>query len=627
MFSFASNLYPYNITYVMNNGISLILHNSSNPEFNIVSLINFSTSSDSFQIAGNISLPAVLNYIVYQSGVILSSGLTENMLLASNFKLNDESLITVTDEKGKILSLYSTIYDNFFSGPYQALYNSIDNYLYISNYATGTVSVLSPVNCSLVDTIFLGTETLPTYMALNSSSGYVYVLESGNDSVAIINDFTLLKSHPLISLKPGYTPYSMAFDQYNGTLFVSINNHFGSSTNNGIVCAINGFSNSSYFQKNGYNAENLSFDGFNNQTYGIFSKGTTYTLWDLNNKAEIMDSMASSGISGTYSITFDQLDGYMFAVFSSGSSYGKVQVYTPQFILYTIVTVGKGTTGSVFDGGNNLLYVANYCPNGGNNITIINAESFTILTTIWVGGGPENPAFDSENGYIYIPDNLSNKLTIIDGGFTIYKGKPGVLESNVVNLGGMIEASGNTQFVTPVEFYNEGGFLIQNYSDQSYDSIVGSLPISVTNESGQLFFSFVDSGFTMPGITSSKTVSSTTPTEAKMQISNKVDTSYYVGDHFYLSDVFGNQYVAIVTGVFLEYFTVSIHSQFSSLINKYLFDEYNGSSSSIIPDSWYFSSIPMHVSLSGTEVTLSLQKPVEVYSASILFYDISVEAL
>jgi hypothetical protein len=217
-------------------------------------------------------------------------------------------------------------------------------------------------------------------------------------------------------------------------------------------------------------------------------------------------------------------------------------------------------------------------------------------------------------------------MTVINGGFTVYDGKPGVLESNDINSGGMIEASGNTQFITQLQLYNEGGFLIQNYSDQNSDSIVGSLPISVTNQSGELFFNFVDSGFSMPGSVNSKIVSSTSPTEAKMQVSTKTDSSYYVGDEFYLSDVFGNQYVAVVTGVFLEYFTVTMHTQFSSLINKYLYNQYNGTTASA-PQSWFFSNIPLHVKAIGSQLTMTLESPVTMYSVSILFYGISVEDL
>lgn len=624
-YTYSSGLYPYNLTYICNDEVSAILHNSSNPLLNRVSEISFITSSGKFTSLGNISLPTGLNSIIFNNGVKVNSGSSQDILMLSNYKLDDESLVLVTQGDSNTLSLYSTIYDNYFGEPSQALYDGVNNYLYVTNYDAGTVSVISPINCSLISTISLGIGTLPTYMAVNSSSGYVYVLESGNQSIAIIHNFGLLKLHPTISLKAGYEPYGIAYDQYTQSLFVSINNHFGSSSNDGFVCEINGFTNTSYMEKNGYSIGYVAFDGFNNQTYAILSNGNTYTVWNINSMNEVL-KLASSGISGTYSITFDYLDGYMFAVFSSGDKPGQVQVYTPVFTLYSNIATGYDPHASVFDGGNNLLYVANYCATEGDNITVINAENFTVLTTIWVGSGPQNPAFDTENGYIYVPDNLSNKMTVINGGFTVYDGKPGVLESNDINSGGMIEASGNTQFITQLQLYNEGGFLIQNYSDQNSDSIVGSLPISVTNQSGELFFNFVDSGFSMPGSVNSKIVSSTSPTEAKMQVSTKTDSSYYVGDEFYLSDVFGNQYVAVVTGVFLEYFTVTMHTQFSSLINKYLYNQYNGTTASA-PQSWFFSNIPLHVKAIGSQLTMTLESPVTMYSVSILFYGISVEDL
>jgi YVTN family beta-propeller protein len=533
--------------------------------------------------------------------------------------LNIETAVVLSHSS--IVITTQTIRDDFFNGPYSGVYDPVSNLVYFSDYKTGSVSVISPITDALVGSVNLGPGSFPTNLTVNQNNGTVYVVESQQDSIALIKGTTLLTSIKLGTSLAPIIPHGISYNPNTNTVYVSgeegssfviLNitatecNHVGTPTS-GTPCGV-------------------FFDPASNISYAIMKYSGAVYLYSINN---IFAGQSLPGLSSNYpvSIAFDSYNGYLYV--TNGGTDGNVYIYLPgstptSFTSYAKIPkleVGGDPAGLVFDPANNLLYVAN---SGTNNITIIDATDNSYFSTIWVGSGPQLPLFDSENGYVYIPDFTFNKVSVINGGFTILNGRVGIVQSENAIIGGSIYTSGQTSFISPVRFISEGGALLENYINTNKTEVLSGLPLSIINSSGSIYLSYTSSYFTLPSGSSEATVSSLSPTDLKLQITSETNNTFSRGSEFLISDVYGNQYPAEVTNVFLEYFNLSLSTQYASSLNTNLFNEYSGQNSTVAPAAWSFSGLPFSVNLNGNTLSISLDNPIQVSFISIISYDISL---
>lgn len=596
-----------------------------------------------------------VNVTEYATGIALGSvGGTPYYFVPSSVS-NELNVISIQSLSLNALSLYRIIHENYFENPVASVYDPVNKYLYVSNNESGTVSVISTFNDQLIGKISLGQTTNPTMMAVNTNSGLLYVTETTNDTIAVINNLTLVKE-----LKVAYTngnnkyssPADIAYDPYTNSVYFTATYTTSSGKVTGLVYNMTGLSvPSAVTSKANYIYQTVEFDPYNNQTFAVLNEPgqTAYYLVDVSSAALTENTIATPGKIGTYSIAFNSYTGYMYAAFSIPGSDGIVQVFggissSELSTVITTINTGGEPIGPVFDPGNSFIYVPNFAqvnPSGpstgnfagsGSNVTIINAESNTYLTTMWVGDGPENACFDPANGYIYIPDSLSNRVTVIDGGFTIFSGKPGVFVGNSLSYGGSISASAQTSFVPKAEYIMEGDMLIQNYTSQNNVVFQGALPISVATSGSRLYLSAFSVNFEQLYGSSSNSLSSSTSTVLQLQVLNKINTAFYVGSNFYVSDLYGNQYKAVVTDVYLENFTMSYNTAFASALNSFLYESYNGTLSHA-PSSWDFkdTATPFHVFYNSATDKLTISERFgftpSVYSVSFLYYNMGLTKL
>ncbi|MCL4452393.1 MAG: hypothetical protein M1327_07220 [Candidatus Thermoplasmatota archaeon] len=533
--------------------------------------------------------------------------------------LNVETAL-VLNSQSQIASS-QVIRDDFFNGPYTAAYDPVSNLLYVTDYNTGSVSVLSPIKNALIGSVELGSNSFPTNITVNTNNGTVYVVESHQNSIALISGNKLLSTMNLGSIIDPVEPFGISYNSETNSVYVS-----GDKSGSTVIlnisasgCTVVGSTSSSA-------PGEVFFDPVNNVSYTIILSGNSYYLYSINGG---YTGQHLPGLSTTYPAvgTFDSYNGYLYV--TNGGNKGLVYIYIPgstptSFSAYAKIpkiSVGSDPIGSVFDAANNLLYIAN---SGTSNITIIDTTNNTYFSTVWVGSGPQLPIFDSENGYIYIPDLSYNKLSVIDGGFTILHGRIGVVYGQNTELGGSIYTTGHTSFVSPVSFISEGGVLVENYTNQNQTRVLSGLPISILNSSGNIYFSYISSLLSVPGGSTDATASSLSATDLKMQVISETNNTFSRGRQFYISDVYGNQYPVEATNVYLEYFNLSLNTPYASLINTNLYNEYSGSSSALTPNSWSFNGIPITVYLNGNDLSISLNHSVQVYFVSIVSYDIGL---
>ncbi len=632
--TFGAGRTPGNLTYDITSGyLAAIVHSTGSLDY----VYAFSNLAGLLTQIGSTTVSKPALSIAFEDSLKYSGSSTSDFMFVTGPSLEEESQIMINS--GSVtnhLSLYRTILDNFFQRPDFAVYDPFYNYIYISNYRSGTITVISPITNKLIGSVQLSSAGTPTAMAVDPVSGQLMVVEPGTSSIALINGTAVItQSITVKSSTTTFVPYGIAFDNKTRLAYVTGNTNpkgtggvFSLNLSTVTTTLVTTFSGS---------AQSIEFNSFDNQTYFVSYEGGSFYVNNAGSGTTGQNLLYQTNSRGTYTFTFDPYDGYMYAAFSVPSHAGIIEIYSGAFIRVAYFGTGGEPTGPVFDAGNNLVYVPNSAFTGtnfgttGSNVTIIDATKNAYVSTIWVGDGPKNACFDPNNGYIYVPDNLSEKLTEIDGGFTIFNSKPGVLIQNRVNVGGSIVASGQTSFVSKESYIMEGGSLVQNGSSGNA-KVIGQLPVEISENSGKLYLSAVAINLAKSGSSSSSSISSTTSTSLQLQILNKINSLYYVGDQFFISDLYGNQYEAVVTNVFLEFFTMTINTPFANIIDNSLYAKFNGTSTTApASGSWEFSvnssPFPFLVSLNGDHLSISLGKSVSVYSASVIYYDVGLNAL
>lgn len=593
-----TSLFTYSIIYLPNNEL-------------VVTLLN----------VGGASFPSEVE-VLSLSGTFISETTVSGNAYAIQLDYYNINEIYVTDSISNYESVLnlspsiivtSYIYDTMFQSPNTIIYDSLNGYLYVSNFESGSISIVSPVNDSVIARVNLGQGYNPTEIAVSSVNDHIYVIFSGTDKVGILNNFSLSRILNLSSGTSYYIPNTIAYDPITGDMVISAysNSGYGGFLWIPTSTAIAKENFELYISNSSWKPYAVSYDSYASTMFGTYeSGGSAYIVNLSDDKSTLLTGIGNQVISDS---TFSSLDGYLYVTDISAHS---VMVYTSTFSFTTTAYVGSLPEYETYDPGNNLIYVSN---SGSSNITVINAETNKLLNTIWVGAGPSDSAYDSFNGYIYIPDNLSSKISVIDGGFTFFYGRPGIFLNEQVSFGGTLESQGNTKYITPVNYIFAGGTLMKSSGNSNNVTILTSTPITIENLSGNIFMT----GIFLNMTGSPTSISSSAPTAASLNIANLITTDSYVGQEFFVSDLYNNKYQAVVTSVELEYFSLTFNSSYSSQIDNSLFSLYNGSLNHA-PKLWYFSHLPIKVNDNSGDLTISLMHPLLVYSLSFTYYKVNV---
>ena len=315
------------------------------------------------------------------------------------------------------------------------------------------------------------------------------------------------------------------------------------------------------------------------------------------------------------SVAYDSYDGSVY-VANFGSSDVSVIDLTTLSVSSFSVGVGAYPKSIIMDQGNGYIYVANY---GSNNVTLENTFTSATINSIATGMDPSWLVYNTHNGYIYVADTGTNQITEINGGSIYFHSTPGTLIHSSLSGSGQIISSGYTHFVTPVAFHMQDGLVLTNYSNMKYVTSSANVPVSVVNDSGKIFLS----SFLLNIAGSNSSVSGIGANTILLNVSSVSITHLYSGEHFIYTDLYNNPYPAMVTAVFISGFNYSINSEYAAEINQILYKEYNHSSSGNM-NSWNFSGFPFHVTLSGTNLLISAEKQIYVYSVNFEYLGVKV---
>lgn len=591
---------------------------------------NITAPTDLFYQSGDLY---VLNYtstynsskMYYQSNIVainMTTNLQRTLNIQSKGYLQQPvSVISALDSSGTLLivnnntdntaffdpstgTVTNYVWNNYLNTPVSLTYIAPLNKLAVLNRLSNTVTLLYPLNGSLYKQFTVGIS--PTSIAFNSATDSIYVTNSGSNNVSVIS-FSIFSTGVTFTTKqiggligPSFALYdpfsSSVVILSNTTGNIKIINSTGSiipvaaSILHPVAAAMDTGSNIVY-------VANYSSTG---------SGGGFYTL-NLNVPSNPGSTFVAAGI-GTDGIAYDP---YNTVVYMSNKFSNTITGYNVSTNTSVTVPVGIHPSSVLFDSDNGYLYITNI---GSNNLTLYNTFTKSIAYSIAGGHKPLASTFYSGSGIVYFANSGSNQITSVNGGTIYLSGSiasvGGFSTKQTYSASGSLTSYGYTSYIPPIGYSFMDNLLLTNVSNSQKITASPNAPIAVSGSNGL----YNISSFTLNIGGSQNSVVNTGTTTIRMQLVNVSLNSFHQGQIISYTDLFGNSYPAVITGVTLLNMSYSISTPFASQINNLLYNRLSGSSGNA-PLAWSFLQNQFSVTSSGKNVYLFLDGTLPVYSA------------
>ncbi len=352
-------------------------------------------------------------------------------------------------------------------------------YAYVTNYSSGTVSVIQTSNNTILATISVGSG--PDGVAINAAGTYAYVVNQGSGTVSVIqiSNNTVVATVPVGSSPSGVaiTPngaYAYVSNAASGTVSVIQTN------NNTVVATVN-------VGGVGYSPEGIVISPNGAYAYVATNTGNTIAVIQTatNTVAQtIVDFGAPYGVAINPTGTL---------LYVTNSNNNTVSVYqTSNYFNTGTINVGNTPVGIALDPSGGYGYVLN---NGIGIVSVFSTSSNSVVSSLFFGSGAGLASLGNFIGTVgnnveaYIPSSSGNSVSIIQ--------EPTVIGSTSVALASSSGAIGGLNLATPNVTFNTSGN-VNLYNLQALTSNGTSTGGSVTlvdNASG--------------GITTTNTISAT----------------------------------------------------------------------------------------------------------------------
>lgn len=241
--------------------------------------------------------------------------------------------------------------------PDAVAYDSSNGYICVANLGSASVSFVSPVTGSVVDTVAVGAE--PISIAFDPYSGYLFVANSGSGNVTVVNGSN---QRVVLSVGTGTGTDAVAYDSQNGNAYVA-------SEQSSNLTVING------------------------------TNGTAV-------------GSVTAGAVGVTALAWDSVSGNLYA---TGGDIGKIYAIDPT--TDSVVTTFPDTYYPValeYDSLNGYLYAANDLAPTYGNVTVINTTGESTVGMVTVGNDPSGIAVDSTSGDVFITNAPTGTVSVLD---------------------------------------------------------------------------------------------------------------------------------------------------------------------------------------------------------------------
>jgi YVTN family beta-propeller protein len=245
----------------------------------------------------------------------------------------------------------------------------------------------------------LGVGMLPTALAVNEATDYVYVAGSG--STAVVSGTQIIASLP-----GGSTPVAAEGNPTTGYVYV-VDRDAGVTVLSGtqvITTVTGGVPVSTQLNKPSGGGVLYSGLGVNPTTGYVYVSRYGYGDVIVLSATQVITSIQTG--YGAQTIDVNPDTGYIYAL---NAYYNTATILSGTQVI-TTVAVGPTPTSISINRATGLAYVGNVT---GNSVTVISATQ--VITTLQVGAEPRAIVANSQTGYVYVANSFSDDVTIISG--------------------------------------------------------------------------------------------------------------------------------------------------------------------------------------------------------------------
>ena len=282
--------------------------------------------------------------------------------------------------------------------PVGVAYDSTNSNLYVANFGSNTVSVVSGKTESLISTIAVGTQ--PYFPAFDQDNHDIYVTNSGSNSVSVISGRT---EKVVATVSVGNLPLGIAYDDSNHDVYVA-------NGNDNTVSVIDGSTNKvvAVVPVGGY-PHGVAYDPSNQDVYVVnyFSNSASV----ISGKS-VVDTINISGTPDA--VAFDAANGDMYV---NGTVSDSVSVVSSSSnAIVATVGVGINPKDMAYDAVNQDVYVTNA---GSGTVSVISSLANSVVATITVGKSapfvpsPQGVAYDSHDHRVYVTDSTYDVVYVL----------------------------------------------------------------------------------------------------------------------------------------------------------------------------------------------------------------------
>ena len=281
-------------------------------------------------------------------------------------------------------------------GPYGGIAVSPDGeFVYVSNYTEGSVSVIKTADKTVSNTITVGKG--PIGVSVTPDGAFVYVSNYSSNTVSVIDT----SNHTLIdTIQVGSRPWGVSMTPDGTYAYVS-----NSSSN---TVSVIDTSNHAVIETISVETSPRKVSMPNDGAYAYvnnYSSGSVSVI-DTSNHA-VIDTIRVGGALSDVSVTPDGKYAYVNNYTSGMASVIDVSERT----VIDTITVGNGPDGISMTPNGAYAYVNNYLD---DTVSVIQTSDHSVLATIEVGNEPRGGIAVSPDGKsVYVANYLDNNVSII----------------------------------------------------------------------------------------------------------------------------------------------------------------------------------------------------------------------
>ena len=269
--------------------------------------------------------------------------------------------------------------------------------VYVTNLGSNALSVINGTTNKLLTNVAVGRG--PSDVAIDPYTSRVYVANQENDSLSVING----TSDKVISnLRVGDQPYGVSVDPYSHMIYVT--NH-GDNT----LSVVNGATNNLVTNVPvGRGPSDVAVDTYTNRVYVANQENASLSV--INGTSNKVISNLRVG-SQPYGVSVDPYSHLVYVTNNGKATISVINGTTNKLV--TNVAVGRGPNGVSVDPISNMIYVANQ---GNGSLSVINGTSDKVISNLRVGSQPYGVSVDPYSNTIYVVNKLDETMSIIKSG-------------------------------------------------------------------------------------------------------------------------------------------------------------------------------------------------------------------